>query len=169
MDIAEEDEGESESDAEEALTARQIPITRSKEIKNPLRTHFASTMESPMNKYLRSGEQERLNLEVKLRELEEEYSGLKHIKRCLRETEAVVAKLSSDLRLAKTRKELLLKQTLLPSDLRASFLDDLEEPVPHLPVPLSAQDQHRAKLPAFPIVEREMKELRSKLERLARI
>lgn len=169
MDIAEEDEGESSSDHEEALTARQIPITRSKEVKNPLRTHLASTLESPMNKYWRSGEQERINLEMKLSELQEEYSGLKHIKRCLRETEAVVSKLSSDLRQAKAKKEMLLKQVQLPLDIRRSFLDDLEEPSPHLPVPLSAQVQQRARQSAFPLVEREMRELRSKLERLVRI
>ena len=169
MDIAEEDEFGSDSDPEEALTARQVPVTRSKEVKNPLRTHFASTLESPMNKYMRSGEQERLNLEMKLRDLEEEYSGLKHVKRCLRETEAVVSKLTSDLRQARGRKELLLKQVQLPPHIRPSFLDDLEEPSPHLPVPLSAQEHQRAIQPVFPLVDREMRELRSKLERLVRL
>ena len=91
MEIPSEDPDELSSDPEETHVARHIPATRTKDMKNPLVARLYATAESPMAlaHFLPGFDAERPTLEARLRALKEEYAGLKPIKRCLRETDAL--------------------------------------------------------------------------------
>ena len=81
----------------------------------------------------------------------------------------MIEKLREEVSMAKAQKARLLDVLSEQQEADQVLNEQLQEPSPHLPVPLSQQSQYRSKMSVFPEMHQEMQRFQSKLLKLLNI